>query len=179
MQSRPFAITLPCMTCHSFLLFFNQHTIVYIPMPRTSLSRIAIPSARGFSTCHCRLDKHDDTKARKVKTASEHLFTLAETEEAIENAILKAQSTPKSDVAWTGEESVKDQVLRMLIDSQSAPMRVPGWKKSIQQPTVRPLSEVLAEEREVRASTSKLPADDEPIRYPKPWEATYRAPRCV
>ena len=150
-------------------------------MPRTSLSRIAIPPTRRFTTCHCRLDKHDDTKPVKAKTASAHLFTLAETEEAIENAILKAQSTRKSDVAWTGEESVKDQVLRMLIDSQCAPMRVPGHKKLIQQPTVRPLSEVLAEESEVRASTSRLPADDEPIRYPKPWEAVYRPPthQCV
>lgn len=138
-------------------------------MPRTSLSRIASSTSRHFSSCRCHLQNPPD-QSDKPKTASAHLYSLAEQEEVIENAILKAQNAPKSDKPWEGEISVRDSVLRALVDSQPAAMRVPGWKNSIQQPTSRPLPE-----EEVVASTSKLPDQSStPDRAPYPWEAVYR-----
>ena len=142
-------------------------------MPRTSLSRIASSTNRQLSSCRCHLSlQNPPDQTDKPKTASAHLFSLAEQEEVIENAILKAQNAPKSDKPWQGEISVRDSVLRALMDSQPAAMRVPGWKKSMQQPTSRRLPE-----EEVVASTSKLPVESgKPDRAPYPWEAVYR---CV
>lgn len=123
--------------------------------------------------------------------AAAHILAQARIEEAdfspsssISSRVLESQ---RKDVPWTGDESIEDAVLRMLVDKYK-PLRVPGHKRKIQQPSSEPLPIVAkympttpqpTEEELANRITDQSHPDykwmpGDPPRFP--WEHTFVGP---
>ncbi|GAA96282.1 uncharacterized protein L969DRAFT_14477 [Mixia osmundae IAM 14324] len=135
--------------------------------------------SRAYAT---REDRRPDGQDKSTTgRASDALFRLAEEEER------QAASDPSQNSAaarlhtlvanasekpWTGDESTRDAVLRMLIDKYP-PLRDKDHKKEVQQPTPRVLDEDLEEGRLIRTSSTVEPA--EPVKPKNPWDYEFKA----
>lgn len=123
-------------------------------------------------------------------SAAAHILAQARVEEAdfspsssISSRVFENQ---RKDIPWTGEESIEDAVLRMLVDKYK-PLRVPGHKRKIQEPPSEPYSVARYkpvtpppedEDTATRITDQSHPdykwRPGDPPRYP--WEHTFRGP---
>lgn len=120
-------------------------------------------------------------------SAAAHLLARARIEEAdlsasssISSRVLENQ---RKDLPWTGDESIEDTVLRMLMDKYK-PLRVPGHKRKIQEISSQPIvftpttPQLSPEELANRITDQSHPEyrwmPGDPPRFP--WEHTFRGP---
>ncbi|KAG2156355.1 hypothetical protein DEU56DRAFT_937463 [Suillus clintonianus] len=124
------------------------------------------------------------TCAENHKCASEKLFADAEEEEAEEArnpspSISNIHRLQSRDVNWTGEESIQDAVLRMLVDKYK-PMRTGSIRTAdvkLKEAPPKVHTEALAVEQSTRtwqelANKPLLPS----VEGHKPWLTTYKTP---
>lgn len=124
------------------------------------------------------------TRAANYQRASEKLFADAEREEAEEPQspkpnISNIPQLQSQDENWTGEESIQDAVLRMLVDKykpmRSGPIRTADMKLKEAPPKVHTDAYVVeqpAQAWQEFANKPLLPSIDDH----KPWHTTYKAP---
>lgn len=124
-------------------------------------------------------------------SAAQHILAQARLEEEEEQAEAALSSSPiasalqrrileesRKHVPWQGEESIEDSVLRMLMDKYK-PLRVPGTKRKIQQPSAEPMYAAPKPVLTVNEDVDQTAPDyrwkeGDPPRYP--WEHTFRHP---
>jgi len=146
---------------------------------QSALKRTTLICCAQLSTtnvCKKPVVKHDN---RHI-SAAEYLRRQAEAEEASTASNAKSLKNvlpiSKQETPWTGEENVRDAVLRMLTDSYK-PLRVEGWQRKLQEPTERPLNDSIHRDTTV---TTKLEEHKEAQERPKyPWEVSYKAPKVL
>lgn len=126
-------------------------------------------------------------------TAAAHILAQARIEEAdlspTSSISTRAFENQRKEVPWTGDESIEDAVLRMLVDKYK-PLRVPGTKRKIQQPsseplivaTFKPVTPPESEEDLANRITDQSHPDykwrpGDPPRFP--WEHTFRGPEST
>jgi len=150
---------------------------------RSSILRLASPNPLILRKC---FNNFPPACAENYQSASAKLFADAEQEEAEEArnpndklSISKIPQLQSRDENWTGEESMRDAVLRMLVNKykpmRTGPIRTADTKLREAPPKVH--TEPWVMERSVQtwqriANEPLLPS----VEGHKPWHTTYKAP---
>lgn len=127
---------------------------------------------------------------RPRPSAAAHMLAQARIEEAdmspFRNISSRALEQQRSEVAWQGEESIEDSVLRLLVDKYK-PLRVPGMKREVQQPSSEPIIFPPSAPPAERVYKSDGQVDQTIVGYqwqegdpPRfPWEHTFQGPTIM
>ncbi|KAG1752497.1 uncharacterized protein EDB91DRAFT_1077874 [Suillus paluster] len=124
------------------------------------------------------------TYVENHQRASEKLFADAQQEEADESAnpkpsISKFPQLQSQDENWTGEESIQDAVLRMLVDKykpmRTGPIRTADMKLKETPPKVHTEAYVVEQPAQTWQDIAHKPLLPS-VEGHKPWLTTYKAP---
>ena len=131
---------LTCLACRSLRLtaLRQQRRLLHF----TRIAQQEASATASSSSASSSSDGGGHASQGPQSTAAAHILAQARIEEAdlspFADLSSRANEARRADVPWQGEESIEDSVLRVLMDKYK-PLRLPGHKKQIQQPSSEPI----------------------------------------